>query len=120
MRIGEKFWHCKKILQNNAEFFRYELPVAYETRFRYITIQPSTSSRDMAEYGEEIKKYQVAVAQPYEMWEKVFKIGDRAYIDIEPTEEDLADEYADNANYEVDSILKQNKVIRIIFKKRVG
>ena len=122
MRVGDKFWHCKRIDEENAEIQRYELSKEYTTRFGYITIQPAGSTyRELAPYGENVKDYRVAIAQPYKKWDGVFSKGDRAYLDGRtPTEEDLADEYAENANYEVEDAVPQNLAIRIVFKRRVA
>lgn len=122
MKVGEKIWHCKRTQKKNAGYSIFELPQEYTTRFGYITVQPSGSSySELAEYGEEVKNYRTAIAQPYEKWNGVFDEGDRAYLDGKiPSEEDLEDMYAENANYIVDSVQPQNKAIRIIFKKRTA
>lgn len=122
MRVGDKFWHCKRISKENAEIAQFELPKEITTRFCYITIQPAGSMyRELAAYGENVKDYRVAIAQPYSKWDGVFSKGDRAYLDgHRPTLEDLDDESAENANYEVEDAVPQNLAIRIIFKRRVG
>lgn len=122
MRVGEPIWHCKRLRKVNAEISEFELPKKYTTRFGYITVQPSGSSySELAEYGEEVKNYRTAIAQPYEKWDGVFNEGDRAYLYGKiPTKEDLEDMYAENANYIVDSVQPQNKAIRIMFKKRTA
>ena len=122
MKVGESFWHCKRISERNSEIAYFDLPKEIKTRFRYITVQPSGSAyRDLVEYGENVKDYQVAIAQPYSAWDGVFNDGDRVYLDgKEPTEDDFTDESADNANYEVDSVQRQNMAIRIVFKRRVA
>lgn len=122
MRVGELIWHCKRVPIENAEIPEFELPKEITTRLGYITVQPSGSSySELAEYGEEVKNYRTAIAQPYERWNGVFNEGDRVYLDGKtPNEEDLDDIYAENANYIVDSVQPQNKAIRIIFKKRTA
>lgn len=125
MRMGEQIWHCKRKEIPNAEIPEFELPKRITLRLGYFTVQPRSlkggAYSDLLEYGEEIKNYRAAVAQPYEKWVGVFTEGDRAYLDgKKPTEEDLEDNYADNANYIVDSVQPQNKAIQIIFKKRTA
>lgn len=122
MKIGEKVWHCKRMSEENAEIPYYDLPKEITTAFRYFTVQPSGSAyRDLVAYGENISNYQVAIAQPYDKWYKIFKEGDRFYLDgKEPTDSDMQDISADNANYEVESVQNQNIAIRIILKKRTG
>lgn len=122
MRVGELIWHCKRLPKVNAEIPKFELPHEITTRLGYLTVQPSGSSySELAEYGEEVKNYRTAIAQPYERWNGVFNEGDRVYLDGKtPNEEDLEDIYAENANYIVDSVQPQNKAIRIIFKKRTA
>ena len=44
----------------------------------------------------------------------------RFYIEKTPTEEDLQDEYAEKADYLVDSVRPQNKAVRVILKKRTA
>lgn len=124
MRVGEKIWHCKRISKSNAEFPEFELPYKITTRLGYLTVQPSTraySENGLFPYGEDIKQYQTIIAQPYEKWYQVFSEGDRLYLDGKtPSEEDLEDIYAENANYIVDSVRNQNRAICIIVKKRTA
>lgn len=122
MRVGDSFWHCKRINGDNEEYSLYELPKEYKTRFHYITVQPVGSAyRDLVEYGEHIKDYRVAIAQPFSKWDGVFNSGDRVYLDgKKPNDEDMLDDSAENANYEVDNVEPQNLAIRITFKRRVA
>lgn len=122
MKVGEKIWHCKRLHIPNAEIDEFELPYEIKTRLGYFTVQPSGSSySELNEYGEDVKNYRTAIAQPYAKWVGVFDEGDKAYLDGKiPSENDLVDVYAENANYIVDSVQPQNKAIRIIFKKRTA
>lgn len=122
MRVGDKFWHCKRIDEENAEFSVFELPKEIKTRFMDITVQPSGSVfSELAQYGENVKDYRLIIAQPFSKWNGVFKSGDRLYLDDrKPTEEDLVDEYAKNANYEVVDAPPYNISIHVICKRRVA
>lgn len=122
MRVGDKFWHCKRISEENAEIAQFELPKEITTRFMSITVQPSESVfSELAQYGENVKDYRLIIAQPYSKWKGVFNSGDRLYLDGRiPTDEDLADEYADNANYEVVDAPAYNISIHVICKRRVA
>ena len=120
MRVGDSFWHCKRIIESNSEIAHFEPPKEIKTKFRDITIQPSGSSHsELAAYGENIKDYRLAIAQPYSKWKGVFKSGDRLYLDgRKPTEED--DLGAENANYEVIDAPTYNLTIHVICKRRVA
>lgn len=122
MRVGEKIWHCKRVPKRNAEIPEFELPYGITTRLGYLTVQPSGSAySELVEHGEDVKQYQTIIAQPYEKWYQVFSEGDRLYLDGKiPSEEDLDDIYAENANYIVDSVRNQNRAIRVVVKKRTA
>lgn len=122
MRVGDSIWYCKRISDENAEISLFELPKEIKTRFHYLTIQPARRAyRDLLEYGEHIKDYRIGIAQPYALWDGVFNSGDRVYLDGKrPTNDDMLDESAENANYEVDNVEPQNLAIRITFKRRVA
>lgn len=122
MRVGEKIWHCRLRPKKNAEVSIFELPQEYTTRLGYLTVQPSGSAyRDLVAYGENISKYQTLILQPYQKWYQVFQEGDRLYLDGKiPTETDLTDRGASNANYEVESVKNQNKAICVVVKKRTA
>lgn len=118
---GGLIWHCKRVPKRNAEIPEFELPYEITTRLGYLSVQPSSGSADLAEFGENIKQYQNIMAQPYERWYQVFSEGDRLYLDGKiPNEEDLDDIYAENANYIVDSVRNQNRAIRVVVKKRTA
>ena len=122
MRIGEKIWHCRLRAKKNAEISIFELPKEYTTRLHYLSVQPSGSAyRDLVAYGENISKYRTIIAQPYHKWYGVFQDGDRLYLDGKiPTETDLTDIGASNANYEVETVDNQNEAICVIMKKRTA
>lgn len=120
MKVGLPIWHCKRIYKPNAVIKEYELPNKIVTRFRHLTLQPASGDSDIEEFGENIRQYQNIIAQPYDKWVGVFVEGDMCYVEKTPTEEDLEDTTAENADYIVDSVRPQNKAIRIILKKRTG
>ncbi|MCM1440073.1 MAG: hypothetical protein NC131_12855 [Roseburia sp.] len=122
MRVGDSFWHCKRIDEDNSEYSLYELPKEHKTRFRCATVQPMGSLyRDLAEYGENVKDYRVIIVQPALKWDGVFNSGDRMFLDgRKPTEEDMLDDSAENANYEVEDAVPYNLTIHVICKRRVA
>lgn len=122
MKVGDSFWHCKRIVEDNAETTRYELPKEYTTKLLDITVQPMGSLyRDLEQYGENVKDYRRIVAQPARKWKDVFNKGDRFYLDGRvPTEEDMLDDSAENANYEAEDAPPYNVTIHVICKRRVA
>ena len=122
MRVGEKIWHCRIRKIKNAEIPLFEKPQEYTTRLHDITVQPSGSAyRDLVAYGENISKYRTIIAQPYQKWYQVFHEGDRLYIDGKiPTEADMDDIGAENANYEVETVDDQSEAICVMLKKRTA
>lgn len=122
MKVGDSFWHCKRISEINSEIAYFELPNEIKTRFRDITVQPSSSSySELATYGENVKDYRLIIAQPSRKWKNVFASGDRLYLDDKvPTNNDKEDKGAENANYEVVDAPTYNLTIHIICKRRVA
>lgn len=120
MKVGSPVWHSKRIEEKNVEFPRFEFPYKIVTRLHHLTVQPASGDSDLKEFGEDVKQYQTIIAQPYDKWVNVFNEGDRFYIEKTPTEEDLQDEYAEKADYLVDSVRPQNKAVRVILKKRTA
>lgn len=122
MKLGERIWHCKMIDDKNASIPKFELPYSITLRLRYLTVQPSGSAySELVEYGGDVSQYQTLMAQPYSLWDGVWQEGDRVYADGRiPNADDLIDNYAENANYIVDSVKKQNEAIRIVIKRRTA
>jgi hypothetical protein len=122
MRLGEQIWHCKRISKKNETIPKFQLPIAYTLKLHWLTVQPSGSGySEVVEHGEDIKKYQTIMAQPYQLWHGVFSEGDRLYLDDkQPDENDVEDIYAESANYIIDSVRNQNEAIRIVAKKRTA
>lgn len=117
MRTGESIYYCKRILSDNSIVDTFNKPEKITLRLHHFSLQPTSGYLDMMKYGENISSYQRIIAQPYGLWKGYFKRGDRLYVDVKPTEEDMESETADHADYEVDNVMEQQMVIRVIIKK---
>lgn len=118
MRDGSAVWQCKLISAENDENPIYQRPIKHIVRQKYLTIQPMRGYTAIQAYGEDLSSYLQGIAFPYNRWIGEVKLGDKWYLNHkEPSETDMKDESAYNANYVVDYIAPQQQGLRIIFKK---
>lgn len=112
MRLGDTIYYCKK--KEGVE--EYEKPIPIKLKFNFFTLMPASEYSDVAVYGEDINKRYRAIANFF-IWGKRFKEGDKLYIDYHEPKDD--EEYGENANAEITSVLYQNRVIRLEIRKLV-
>ena len=113
-------YHCKRISNPSAEVEKFAEPVKYILKPGYLTIQPNNGSIYNNIFGEFRDYTDMGCATPYEFWDNKINEGDRFYIGIEPNKEtELDHEYGYDANYVVNRISKQNKVINFALKSIV-
>lgn len=95
---------------------RYLKPEKYRFNVQPIggTTNASSGRTDIMDYGQKAMQMQRAIID-YKKYFGKFSIDDLAYLDSQtPTEESVNGE---KANYRIDAILNQNKVIAIYFEK---
>ncbi len=116
MKLGEKIWHCKRLVDEGG-MVSYEKPAEITLRLMHCTVQPETGFTAVLQYGEKVTDYQQMVLYPYEQWFGRVKEGDLFYLDGEKPMP-LETENGMFANYEVDSVVNQNKAIVAKLKRR--
>lgn len=124
MKNGSVVYHCKRTSSANAEIETFSKPIAYVLRPMFLTIQPNSGNVYDNTFGEYKDYSQKMCGSPYEKWDKEIKEGDRFYVDIgEPDgySTDTEPEYGwgHDANYRVDRVAKQNRVIYYALKSLV-
>lgn len=115
MKVGDKIWYCSKLdaLTNGVQ---YGIPKEIKTRLRYFTVMERSGAMDIIELGNQVTSYLTAVAQPYLMWQDVFKNGDLFYVNgATPSESERF--YGQNANYIVDNVGYGNIGIKLSLKR---
>lgn len=117
MRCGESVWFCKREIEKNSTIEKFKTPQEIKTRLNYFSIQPTSGYMDLMSFGEKVSEYQRIIAQPYQTWKDFFHAGDKFYVDVKPTDDDLKDEYASRADYVVDAVFNQNRCVRVIIKR---
>lgn len=112
MRFGDTIYYCKK--KDGVE--EYEAPKPITLRFNFFSLMPASETSDVMEYGEDINKRYRAIAN-FSIWGQTFKEGDKFYIDYhKPC---CNENYGENANAEITSVLYQNRVVRLEIRKLV-
>ena len=124
MRNNSVVYHCKRIHQENVQIELYEKPIKYQLRPMYLTIQPNNGSVYETTFGEFKDYSQKMCGSPYEFWDNVIKEGDLFYIDKgEPDgfQSGVEPQYGwgYDANYRVEKVAKQNRVIYYALKSVV-
>lgn len=90
----------------------YEIPIKY-----LMNVQPLNGSSDIQAYGTRINQMQKAICD-HSKYFGLFDVDDIVYLDgANPTGEITN---GDNANYRIEAILNQNKVVAIYFERIVG
>jgi hypothetical protein len=89
--------------EDENEITQYEEPQKY-----YFNLQPVKDDLERRTYGMVDKETLVAVIPMKYKFKDAFKVGDSAYIDIEPD---------GDANYEISGIRVQNVGVRVYFTK---
>lgn len=106
---------AKKTKSNGKDVFdddgrvSYQAPVSY--RMNVLAISGKT---DIEMYGQKANKMQKAVVD-YDTYFGMFEENDKAYLDgAVPTGETTN---GFKANYRIDAVINQNKIIKIYFEK---
>jgi hypothetical protein len=109
----KNLWLAKRVENNDLEIDLYEKPILYK-----INYQPINGYITFTAYGEENPKMFRAIVKKF-LFERIFKKGDKVYIDDVEFVENLEDEntWGKYANYVVDDVREQNITIEIIFKR---
>lgn len=88
---------------------RYLKPKKY-----LFNVQPLNGSTDIMGYGQDAQQIQRATIN-FEKYFGIFEVDDLAYLDgVTPKDETNNGE---RANYRIDAVLNQNKIIAIYFEK---
>ena len=114
MRVGETLYHAKRNI-DNEDITTYSKATAYRTALNYITCQPAGGYMETLEFGENVSKTWVIIAN-YSRFYGVFNEGDLLFLDgVIPSERGS---YEQEANAIITSVRYQNKVIRIVAEKK--
>lgn len=124
MKIGGVVYHCARTSAEGDDIITYADPVAYKTRFNYLTVQPTrVALNNMAgfytteDFGEHTANGWNMIAN-YGVFEDVFKPGDLMYVDgATPVE---GAENGVGANALITSVREQNKAIFYTLNKLDG
>lgn len=123
MRNQSVVYHCKRTSSPDSEIETFAKPEEYILRPRYLTIQPNAGSVYDSTFGEFKDYTEKGCATPYEFWETKISEGDRFYLDCVPrdvaSKEEPEEGWGWDANYVVNRVAKQNKVIYLALKSIV-
>jgi hypothetical protein len=112
----KEIYIAKKARDENGENIidRYG-NVKYEKPKKYLfNVQPTNGRTDIMDYGQKAIQMQRAIVD-YKKYIGMFNIDDLAYLDGATPKGEFRN--GDNANFRIDAILNQNKVIVIYFEK---
>lgn len=116
MKVGDSVWYCKKLAEPSSDGNMYSAPIEVKTSLGIFTVVDSRGYLDILEFGNDVKKYATAIAQPYERWKNEFAEGDLFYCNgNQPSENE--DFYGEKANFVVDNVDYGNLRIKLTLKK---
>ena len=95
---------------------KYSKPEKYRFNVQPIggTTNSTSGRTDVMAYGQKAMQMQRAIIN-YKTYLGIFDVDDLAYLDGATPEGEIKN--GDNANFRIDAILNQNKVIAIYFEK---
>ena len=116
MKIGDSVWYCSKLDEPDENGEEFSAPKEIKTRRMYFTVMSRSATSDIVDFGDVTDEKLRCIAQPYRLWEGVFKAGDLFYCNgAKPSE--YEEYYGQNANYVVDGVPLGNYVVTINLKK---
>lgn len=117
MRFNEKIYWCKKKDTPNG-IEEYDSAQEITLKPHWFSVQPANGYSAIQEFGNNVSLYQIAIAQPYKVWENIFREGDVFYLDGATPNSNIEEYNGETANYVVDVVSKQNEGIRVVLKRR--